>query len=81
MAFNPDSISPAQLQDLREAVERAYGEDTRHESFQGHPEPSQGHCYVVAEFLKHKLGGFVAEKKGHFFWLSPDKEYVIDFIR
>jgi tRNA nucleotidyltransferase (CCA-adding enzyme) len=76
--FHPDAMTPALLQDLRHAAEQAYGEDVRHPSYQGHPEPSQGCCYVAAEWLKSRLGGHVATKKGHYFWLSQDKEYVID---
>ncbi len=79
MAFDPDSISQEQLQEFQRAAELAWGHDTRHPAFQDHPDPSAGQCYVTSRWLQKRLGqGHVATKKGHFFWLSPDKNYVID---
>lgn len=76
--FDPDSISQEQLQDLQKAAELAWGDDTRHPAYQGHPDISQGQCYVTSRWLQKRLGGHVGAKKGHYFWVSPDKEYVID---
>lgn len=78
MMFDPDSISQDHINDLQRAAELAWGEDTRHPSFQGHPDMSQGQCYVTSRWLQKRLGGFVGEKKGHYFWVSPDKQYIID---
>jgi hypothetical protein len=78
MSFNPDSISQERLSELQRAAELAWGEDTRHPAYQGHPDPSQGCCYVTSRWLQKRLGGFVGIKRGHYFWVSPDKEYIID---
>ena len=45
---------------------------------QGHPLPSAGQCYVTSRWLTSKLGGTVGVKAGHYFWVSPDRKYVID---
>lgn len=77
--FDPDSITQDQLQELQRAAQLAWGEDTRHPSFQDHPDASQGQCLVTSRWLKKRLGqGFVGTKNGHFFWVSPDKRYTID---
>jgi hypothetical protein len=76
--FDPHSISQDDLHRYRQAAETAWGDDTRHPDYVGHPEPSAGQCYVTARWLTTKLGGHVGSKSGHFFWVSPDKQYVID---
>lgn len=78
MSFDPHSITQKQLHDLRTAAEAAWSDDTRHPDYAGHPHPSIGQCYVTSRWLTTKLGGHVGQKKGHFFWVSPDKQYVID---
>lgn len=76
--FDPDSISQEKLNEYRRAAEAAWGDDTRHESHIGHPQPSAGQCYVTSRWLTSKLGGQVGSKDGHYFWVSPDKSHVID---
>lgn len=76
--FDPSSISQQQLHSLRNAAEQAWGDDTRHQNFQGHPHPSAGQCYVTSKWLTTKLGGHIGLKNGHYFWVSPDKKYIID---
>lgn len=76
--FDPSEISQDQLHSLRTAAEQAWGDDTRHPNFDGHPQPSAGQCYVTARWLTTKFGGSVGVKGGHYFWVSPDKQYVID---
>src|SRR5579884_1208381 len=78
MKWQSDSISPAQLNDLRDAAERAWGDDTRSEQFVGHPDPSAGQCYVTSRWLANKYGGHVGEKNGHYFFVTPDHSHVID---
>lgn len=79
MAFNPDSITQQKLHELRRAAEHAWSDETRHEDSKGHPQPSAGQCFVTASWLVGKLGGgHVGEKDGHYFWVSPDKNYVVD---
>lgn len=78
MAWDPDSISPNQINAYRQAAEQAWGDDTRNEQFIGHPQPSAGQCFVTAQWLVGKLGGYVGTKQGHFFWVSPDKTHIID---
>lgn len=76
--FDPDSISQSHLQHFRNAAESAWADDTRHPDFQGDPQPSGGQCYVTSRWLQEHLGGHVGTKSGHYFWVSPDKQYVID---
>lgn len=76
--FDPASISQEKLREFRKAAEAAWDDDTRHESFIGHPQPSAGQCYVTARWLTTHLGGHVGSKDGHYVWVSPDKQYVID---
>jgi hypothetical protein len=76
--FDPHSITQDQLHELRSAAESAWSDDTRHPDYQGHPQPSAGQCYVTSRWLTKKLGGTVGVKNGHYFWVSPDKQYVID---
>jgi putative nucleotidyltransferase with HDIG domain len=78
MSFNPDHITQSKLHELRRAAERAWSDETRHEDARGHPQPSAGQCFVTSKWLQSKLGGYVGVKRGHFFWVSPDKKYVID---
>ena len=78
MAWDPDSVTSEQLNKLRAAAEQAWGDDTRHEKFAGHPDPSAGQCYVTSRWLADRLGGDVAQKGGHFFWVSPNRSHVID---
>jgi hypothetical protein len=79
MGFDPDTITQQKLHDLRRAAERAWSNETRPEDSRGHPQPSAGHCYVTSHWLQSKLGGgYIGQKEGHFFWVSPDKNYVID---
>lgn len=78
MGFDPDTITQDKLHELRSAAEHAWGDETRHPDFQGHPQASAGQCFVTSQWLADKLGGFVGTKHGHYFWVSPDKQYVID---
>jgi tRNA nucleotidyltransferase (CCA-adding enzyme) len=78
MDWNPDSISQEKLHEYRRAAEAAWGDDTRHESYLGHPQPSVGQCYVTSRWLTTRLGGYVGSKDGHYFWVSPDRSHVVD---
>jgi hypothetical protein len=76
--FHPDSITQDDLHRYRTAAEQAWGDDTRHENYIGHPDPSAGQCYVTSRWLTTHIGGHVAVKSGHYVWMSPDKSHVID---
>lgn len=77
--FDPSTIKQDDLHRLRDAAEAAWGDDTRHPNWEGHPEPSAGQCYVTSRWLQDKLGGgHIGIKGGHYVWVSPDKRYVID---
>lgn len=65
---------------LRAAAAESWGDDTRHQKFQSDPLPAAGQCYVTTAWLQHRLGGHVASKNGHYFWLSPDKQYALDLV-
>lgn len=75
---HPDDVTQDDLHRFRAAAESAWGDDTRHENFIGHPNPAAGQCYVTSRWLTEHLGGHVASKKGHFVWMSPDNSHVID---
>jgi hypothetical protein len=76
--FDPTSLSQDKLLTYRNAAEQAFGDDTRHEKFAGHPNLSHGHCYVVSKWLTKHWGGYVGIKNGHYFWVSPDKTHAVD---
>lgn len=78
MTFDPDTITQDKLHELRRAAEHAWSDETRPEDSRGHPQPSAGHCFVTSRWLQGKLGGHIGQKEGHFFWVSPDKNYVVD---
>src|ERR1035438_7353448 len=79
MDFDPDTITQEKLHELRTAAEHAWSDETRHPDSQGHPQPSAGQCYVTSRWLQGKLGGgHIGVKQGHYFWVSPDKNYIID---
>lgn len=79
MKFDPDSITQERLHELRRAAEHAWSDETRPEDSRGHPQPSAGHCYVTSKWLQTKFGGgHIGSKDGHFFWVSPDRNYVVD---
>jgi hypothetical protein len=78
MDFEPHHITQEELHRYREAAEAAWADDTRHENFLGNPQPSAGQCYVTSRWLQSILGGHVAVKAGHYFWVSPDKKYIVD---
>lgn len=78
MNWDPTSISQEKLHEYRRAAEAAWGDDTRHESYIGHPNPSAGQCYVTSRWLTSKMGGLVGSKDGHYIWVSPDKKYGVD---
>jgi tRNA nucleotidyltransferase (CCA-adding enzyme) len=76
--FDPHSISQDDLMRYRQAAEAAWGDDTRHERYVGHPLNAVGQCYVTSRWMTKKLGGHVGLKGGHYFWVSPDKRYGVD---
>lgn len=78
MSWDPDSISQSKLHDLRRAAEHAWSDETRSEDSRGHPQASAGQCFVTSAWLANKIGGHVGTKDGHFFTVTPDKNYVID---
>lgn len=75
---HPDDVTQKDLHRFRQAAESAWGDDTRHPNYIGHPQPSAGQCYVTSRWLTGHLGGTVGQKDGHFFWVSPDRTHVID---
>lgn len=76
--FDPDSITQEKLHEWRRAAEHAWSDETRHEDSKGHPQPSAGQCYVTSRWIASKIGGYVGEKDGHYFAVSPDKNYIVD---
>lgn len=76
--FDPNSITQEDLHKYRNAAEQAWADDTRHPDYAGHPHPSAGQCYVTSRWLATKIGGQVGVKDGHYFWVSPDRRYIID---
>jgi tRNA nucleotidyltransferase (CCA-adding enzyme) len=78
MPWNPNIVSQGELHAMRESAERAWGDDTRHDAYKGHPNPAAGQCYVTSKWLTHRLGGRVGRVNGHYVWVSPDSSHVID---
>lgn len=78
MKFDPDSITQEKLHELRRAAEHAWSDETRPVDSYGHPQPSAGQCYVTSRWIADKIGGHVGIKGGHFFAVSPDRNYVVD---
>jgi hypothetical protein len=78
MAWNPNIISQGEIHALREAAERAWGDDTRNEAYRGSQRRSAGQCYNTSRWLQKRLGGSVGRIEGHYVWLSPDQSHVID---
>lgn len=76
--FDPSQMTQEVLHRLREAAEQSWGDDTRHKNFEGYAQPSSGQCYVTSKWMADKFGGHVGVKGGHYFWVSPDKDYVVD---
>ena len=77
MTWSPDILSQGEIHALREAAERAWGEDTRDPVFQG-ATPAAGQCYNTSRWLQERLGGSVGRVHGHYVWMSPDHQYVLD---
>lgn len=78
MAFDPYSLDKSHIEELRKAAEVAWGDDVRSPNFVGHPQPSAGCCMVTSKWLTSRLGGFTGFKQGHWFWVSPDKQFCLD---
>lgn len=76
--WDPDTLTPETLDRYRRAAESAWGDDTRHENYIGHPNPAAGQCYVTSAWLTQHLGGGVGSLKGHYFWVAPDRSHVVD---
>lgn len=71
-------LSQGELHALRAAAERAWDDDTRHPAYSGHPLRSAGQCYVTSRWLADRLGGHVARKNGHYFFVDPDERHGLD---
>jgi tRNA nucleotidyltransferase (CCA-adding enzyme) len=71
-------MNQGEIHALREAAERAWGDDTRHQAYHGHPLKAAGQCYVTSKWLQSRLGGHVGQKDGHYFWVSPGQRHVLD---
>jgi len=69
-------LTQEQIHALRKAAEHAWGDDTRHRAYRGHPVPAVGQCYNTAKWLQSRLGGNVARKDGCYFW--TDGEHALD---
>jgi hypothetical protein len=78
LTFDPNSISQGELHALKDAAEKAWGDDTRHPDFSGDDDESRGQCYVTSYWLSRHFGGYIGDDDGHYVWVSPDKKYVID---
>lgn len=77
MHFDHDT-SPDQVADWQRAAQQAWGDDTRHPHFVGHPDQSKGQCFVTAQWLASRLGGDVGVKDGHYLWVNKERDHGID---
>lgn len=78
MQWNPEAITPGEIDALRLAATQAWADDTRYPRWIKDASVGGGQCYVTAVWLQERLGGFVGKKEGHFAWLSPDESYILD---
>lgn len=77
MRWHRDSITMGEINALYETARRAWSEDTRY-PIAAATSPDAGQCYVTSYWLKTRLGGSVGKREGHYVWLSPDENYIID---
>lgn len=75
--WHRDQITDGEIDALHQAAMRAWSEDTRYPIAQVKAGDS-GQCYVTSMWLKERLGGHIGKRRGHFVWLSPDRDYILD---
>lgn len=79
MEWNPDLITPGEIDALKIAASQAWADDTRYPRWSNKNRSyGGGQCYVTSVWLTKRLGGKIGKKAGHFVWLSPDKSYILD---
>ncbi len=79
MRWHRDSITQGEVEALYEAARRAWGEDTRYPVWAHYSKhPDAGQCYVTASWLRERLGGNIGKSRGHYVWLSPGEQYILD---
>lgn len=71
-------LTQGELHALRSAAEQAWDDDTRHEAYRGHPLRSAGQCYSTSRWLADRLGGHVARKGGHYFYVDANEKHAVD---
>lgn len=76
MSWHKDSITQGEIDALHKAAQRAWADDTRYPLASGSGDAGQ--CYVTAYWLRNRLGGHIGRKKGHYAWLSPERDYILD---
>lgn len=77
MRWHYDSITQGEIDALHKAAQRAWSDDTRYPIAEV-VSPDSGQCYVTACWLKQRLGGHVGKYLGHYAWLAPDHNYILD---
>jgi tRNA nucleotidyltransferase (CCA-adding enzyme) len=77
MRWCRESITEGEVDALHKAAQRAWSADTRYPIARVSSEDA-GQCYVTAYWLTQRLGGQIGRKKGHYAWLSPEGDYVLD---
>lgn len=77
MRWHKTSITEGEIAALHEAAQRAWADDTRYPIASGSTADA-GQCYVTSYWLKERLGGHIGRDRGHYAWLSPDCDYVLD---
>lgn len=75
--WHKDQITEGEIDALSQAAKRAWADDTRYPIAQV-TGPDSGQCYVTSMWLKERLGGHIGKKRGHFVWLSPEGDYMLD---
>ena len=79
MTFDPLSISQDDLLALRKAAEATWAGEALHPQYSEEQDSSEGRCYATSFWLTRRFGGFLGhDSGGHYVWVSPDKQYVID---
>jgi tRNA nucleotidyltransferase (CCA-adding enzyme) len=75
--WHKDQITDGEIEALNQAAKRSWAADTKYPIAQV-TGPDSGQCYVTSMWLQKRLGGHIGKKKGHYVWLSPEEDFVLD---
>lgn len=77
MPWHREQITDGEIDALYQAAMRSWDDSTRY-PIAHVTTPDSGQCYVTALWLKERLGGHIGKYRGHYAWLSPEEDYILD---